>query len=127
MWHRRLGHRNYETIKTISSNQLVIGITINNCKYEMEYEACIKAKSNDTPFLKSAAFRATKSLQLIHSDVFGPIKTPTVGGKRYSITFIDHYFRFCIIYFMSKKSEAFEKLKEFISTAQNKFVKKQSP
>ena len=53
----------------------------------------------------------TKPLGLVHSDLIGPLPTPSYGGSRYVLTFIDDYSRFCWVYFLKLKSEVFEQLK----------------
>ena len=62
--------------------------------------------------------RSKERLQLVHTDVCGPMQTQSIGGSRYLITFIDDYFRFCRTYFMKHKSEAIEKFKEFKAHAE---------
>lgn len=44
-------------------------------------------------------------------------------GNRYFIIFIDDYSRICVIYLFSKKSDSYEKLREYISIVKNKFGK----
>ena len=51
-------------------------------------------------------------LHLVHSDVMGPFKTPSLGGARYVLTFIDDYSKRICVYFL-KKEEVFHKFKEF--------------
>jgi hypothetical protein len=46
---------------------------------------------------KVATTRATAPLQLVHSDLCGPLSVPTPHGDRYFITFIDDYSRFVIL------------------------------
>jgi len=60
-------------------------------------------------------------LELVHSDVCGPMKTPSHAGNRFFITFIDYYSRMCWVYFMRQKSEALSILKKF-----QKMVERQS-
>ena len=48
--------------------------------------------------------RATSILDLIHSDVAGPMPTNSINGCRYFLTFIDDCSRYCCIYFMKHKS-----------------------
>ena len=53
-------------------------------------------------------------LNVIHSDVWGPAQTPTVGECRYYVTFIDDHSHYAWIFPMKKKSEVlshFQKLK----------------
>ena len=43
-----------------------------------------------------------------------------IGGKRYFVTFIDDYTRYCEVYFMKNKSEVFNKFKELELCTTNK-------
>jgi Integrase core domain len=56
---------------------------------------------------------ATRPLELIHTDICGPITTDSFSVKEYFITFIDDYSRKCWVYFLEKKSKAFETFKKF--------------
>ena len=47
-------------------------------------------------------------LELVHSDICGPINPSSNGGKRYIITFIDDFSRKTWVYFLQAKSDAFE-------------------
>ena len=49
--------------------------------------------------------RAQELLELIHSDVYGPMLIQARGGYEYFITFIDDYSRFGYVYLMKRKSE----------------------
>ena len=57
--------------------------------------------------------RAKEPLGLIHSDVYGPFATQARGGYEYYVIFIDDYSRYGYVYLMRRKSETFEKFKEF--------------
>ena len=60
--------------------------------------------------------KITKPLELVHSDIFGPMKTLTdVHQKKWAISFIDNYSQLVKIYTMKKKSETLDKLKLFIA------------
>ena len=54
-----------------------------------------------------------KPLELVHSDVFGPVKQPLISKNRYMITFIDDFSKFVWVDFMKGKLEALMKFKEF--------------
>ena len=54
-----------------------------------------------------------RKLQLVHSDVCGPMPVDSLGGHKYFVMFIDDYSRCCMIYFLKHKSEVFAKFKEF--------------
>ena len=61
--------------------------------------------------------RSKEPLQLIHSDVYGPLSLQDRGGYEYFVTFIDNYSRYSYVYLMHKKSETFGKFKEFMAEA----------
>lgn len=53
--------------------------------------------------------QATKSLEIVHSDVFGPMKNMSVGGAKYLVTFVDDFVREVWVYMMQFKREWFER------------------
>ena len=68
--------------------------------------------------------RVNDLLELIHTNVCGPMSTPARGGFRYFITFTDDFSRYGYIYLMKHKSESFEVFKEFKNEVQNQLGKK---
>ena len=67
--------------------------------------------------------RVEEPLGLIHSDVYGPFATQARRGYEYYVTFIDDYSRYGYVYLMRRKSETFEKFKEFHVEAEKQLVK----
>ena len=57
--------------------------------------------------------RAEDVLELVHSDVCGPMNIKARGGYEYYITFIDDYSRYGYVYLLHHKSETFDKFREF--------------
>jgi hypothetical protein len=76
-----------------------------------DFESCIKCKLDPKPFTTTTS-RATKPLQLVHSDICGPME-PAIGGGRYMLLFIDDATRHMDEYILKYKSEALEKFKEW--------------
>ena len=68
--------------------------------------------------------RAQKLLELVHSDVCGPMSIQARGGYEYFITFTDDYSRFGYVYLMKRESKAFEKFKEFKAEVKNQLGKR---
>jgi hypothetical protein len=86
---------------------------IPECNFEVDFcEHCIYGKQIWVRF-PSRATREKRILELVHIDVFGPVSMPSLGGSLYYVSFIDDFSRKTWIYFMRKKSEVFEKFKEF--------------
>ena len=70
------------------------------------------------------AHRASSILDLIHSDVVGTMRTKSINGCRYLLTFNDDCSRYYWIYFMKQKSEVFDTFKGFKAMVENSFSKK---
>jgi transposase InsO family protein len=71
-------------------------------------------------------WRAKEVLELIHSDICGPISPTTTTGKRYILCLIDDYSRKAWVYFLKEKSEAFNQFKIFkkqVETETGKSIK----
>ena len=72
----------------------------------------IAGKHHRTPFPKSS-FRATEPLELIHTDICGPISPSTLGGSRDFLLIIDDFSRLTWVEMLQCKSDAFEAFKRF--------------
>nr|DAD29955.1 TPA_asm: hypothetical protein HUJ06_031423 [Nelumbo nucifera] len=80
LWHARLGHIGYQLLQKISSQKLLDGIPIfKDFHHDMVCSGCQYGKSQHLPFSNSKN-RASTMLQLIHSDLMGPTKTPSYNG-----------------------------------------------
>lgn len=118
LWHKRLGHFHHDALIFMKKNNLAKGLP------ELEEDlptcaACQYGKQSRLPFPQSTAWRASQKLQLVHTDVGGPINTPSLNGSKYYIVFIDDNTRMCWIYFMKLKSEVadiFWKFKAWVET-----------
>ena len=80
-------------------------------------------KMTRTPF-SGTMERATNLLEIIHTDVCGPMSVKARGRYRYFLNFTDALRRYGYIYLMKHKSERFEKFKEFQSKVENHRNKK---
>ena len=81
-------------------------------------EPCLMGKMTRTTF-SGTMERAIDLLEIIHTDVCGPISVEARGGYRYFLTFTDDLSRYGYIYLMKHKSKTFEKFKEFQSEVEN--------
>ena len=79
-------------------------------------------KMTKTP-LSGTMERATDLLEIIHTDVCGPMNIEARGGYRYFPTFTDDLSRYGYIYLMKHKSETFEKFQSEVENHRNKKTK----
>ena len=110
LWHLRLGHINLDRINRFVKDgplrKLNVG-TLPIC------ESCLESKMTKRPF-SAKGERYKEPLQLVHSDVCGPLIAQARGSYEYFVTFIDDYSRYSYVYLMHKKSETIGKFKEFM-------------
>jgi hypothetical protein len=62
--------------------KMVNGMNLKEVPLHHVCETCIEGKHQRTSFLKDEVTRASKLLELVHSDVCGPMKTTSHGGAR---------------------------------------------
>jgi transposase InsO family protein len=87
-------------------------------------KGCVHGKHHRLPLPTNGAKRATDILELVHSDVCGPMKQESFGGARYFLTFIDDKTRKTFVYFLKSKNEVFKKFQEFKVFAENQIGKR---
>ncbi|CAL9011654.1 unnamed protein product [Prunus brigantina] len=117
LWHRRFGHLNMSSLKLLKEQDLVVGLPeIKRIKEVCE--GCVLGKQCREAFPREATTRALTPLELIHSDICGPMQTVTKAGNRFFLTFIDDCTRMCWVYFLRHKSEALTVFKKFKATVE---------
>ena len=112
---------NIKYMKDMVLKNLASGLNLGefNSKDKLDCEACVKGKMHRIPFPKQSQHRATKALELIHSDLCGPLQVKSTSGSRYILTFTDDFSRYVYIYFLKKKPEVLSRFKEFVAFAEN--------
>ena len=112
LWHFRYGHLNFGGLKTLQQKNMVMGLPQITTSSQV-FEECVVSKQHRNQFPQGKSWRAKKALELVHSDICGPITPHSNGGKTYIITFIDDYSRKIWVYFLQEKSEAFVTYKSY--------------
>jgi hypothetical protein len=116
LWHRRLAHVNYKALPYIC--KAVTGLPELKGDHEGVCNGCAQGKNIKNPFPKRDN-KAEGVLELIHSDVCGPMPSSSISGYVYYVSFIDDYSRKTWIYFLKSKDEVFNKFKEFKALIEN--------
>ncbi|MCO5594985.1 hypothetical protein L7F22_049020 [Adiantum nelumboides] len=91
LWHARFGHVGYGSLMTLQRHNMVHDLS-----------------SLEMP-----------PRHLVHSDVCGPMRTPSVGNSLYFVTFIDDFSRFCWVYPLKAKSYVFAIFQHYVSMVEN--------
>ncbi|POM79706.1 Integrase catalytic core protein [Phytophthora palmivora] len=118
LWHLRLGHIGHGGLDAIVKKGYGVGINMTAVKQWELCDGCALGKQTRVRYMPKSPNHAKKLLEVIHSDVCGPMKTSTFSGKKYFVTFIDEYSQFCVVYLLRNKSEVAAKFAEFVAFAE---------
>jgi hypothetical protein len=106
LWHERFGHLNYRSLWQLCNQQMVTSLPLVSCR-DGVFVSCVLGKHHQDSFEKCASWQASGPLQLVHSDLCGPLSSPSFSGCKYFLTFIDDFSRRTWVYFLKLKSEVF--------------------
>ncbi|KAI3758565.1 hypothetical protein L6452_06132 [Arctium lappa] len=120
LWHRRLSHLNFRYINKLVRGKLVKGLP--ELKYEREHlcAACEKGKMKRAAHKPKPEPNTSSPLELLHMDLCGPMRTQSLGGKKYVLVIVDDYSRYMWVKFLCSKDETTEVLILFLKTTQVK-------
>ena len=107
LWHRRLGHLGYDNLAKLTNMSTGINLTSADIKTTSadSCDACILGKQHRLPFNASTTI-TSKPLELLHTDLCGPMPVPSHGGNLYFITLLDDHTGYSLISPLRRKSDA---------------------
>ncbi|RXN30671.1 Retrovirus-related Pol poly from transposon TNT 1-94 [Labeo rohita] len=113
-WHEILGHCNYEDVQKLQ--QVVRGMKIkgDTARQNGLCEVCTKGKFTQTRN-REPDRKAEKSLELIHTDLAGPMQTQSKEGHRYAQSFTDDYSGTMMVYFLKSKADTVQATEKFLA------------
>ncbi|KAJ4716959.1 Retrovirus-related Pol polyprotein from transposon TNT 1-94 [Melia azedarach] len=121
LWHRRLGHMSEKGLIVLAKKNLLSGMkneSLNKCIH------CLAGKQTRATFKTSPPSRKSGILELVYSDVCGPMKTKTLGGAFYFVTFIDDHSRKLWVYTLKTKDQVLDVFKQFQALVERQTRKK---
>ena len=119
VWHCRFGHINYKYVNELSQKKMVVGMNCSKDVGNQQCEACAKAKMHRVPVPKASQNKSSRPLELVHSDVCGPMNVDSIGGSKYVLSFTDDFTKYVTVYFLKNKSEVLSKFQEYESMVTN--------
>ena len=112
-WHRALGHNNFNDVARLT--KLVDGMHIRKDGEAGHCETCAEEKAERAPVNKASGTGVKKKLDIVHTDVLGPIHQESHEGFRYAIGLVDSYSQYAVMYPTRTRDEVIEKLERFIA------------
>ena len=126
LWHQRMGHMSFKALSRYSS--AVSGLTLDTHSSPTDQDlfpcpGCELGKHARLPFPRSNK-RSVKRLQVVHSDLAGPIEIRSIRGALYIATFIDDFSRHGVVYFLKSKDQCADAFKKFLAWAETQTTEK---
>ncbi|CAI7798391.1 unnamed protein product [Closterium sp. NIES-54] len=118
-WHERLCHVNFPMLQKLVKDVSLNGLEVKGAVKEIgSCPTCLETKFTKFPF--SSGTRSAKAqLVLVHMDVVGPTRAPSLSGSHYFLTIVDDHTRAVWVYPLKTKGEvAAAVLKEWMPRAQ---------
>jgi hypothetical protein len=116
LWHRRFGHLNYNALPGLQ--KMVTGMPVFYVEHDSVCRGCALGKNTKKPYPLSNR-KSNGILDLIHSDLCGPMTALSMNGCIYYIIFIDDCSRKTWIYFLKTKDESFSRFQDFKNLVEN--------
>lgn len=108
LWHKRLGHLNRKSL-----NILNLPVSNRICS------PCMEGKATRSPFTPIPKPRTKMTAEMLHTDIAGPIRHQGPNGEKYFMKIIDDFSHFCVVYPLKSKSEATERLMNYVLRIEN--------
>ena len=114
MWHLKYNHLNEADLKLLHTRSLVKGMEVKagGANFKQNCRGCVAGKQHREDLVPTTDKEPTKKLDLVHSDLVGPLSR-SVYGHKYILTFIDDCSRMSWVYALKSKAETFGLLKEW--------------
>ena len=113
-----MGHINFDNLVKISKKEAVREIPKIAKPANATCKKCHHGKQIEVEF-KTKEYSTTNPLELVHTDLCGPMKTKGLEGELYFMLLVDDYTRMTWVCFLKKKSEAFEYFTIFKEMVEN--------
>ena len=122
LWHHRIGHPSNKVLDVALSSLHIFcpshsdnGLT--HCRH------CLSGKMHQFLFPVST-FHASKPLELMHSDVWGPAPVTSTNDFQYYLLFVDEYSKFSWLYLLKHKSDVLDIFKFVKATVETQLDSK---
>ena len=113
-WHHCLGHTNYQCIQNMARKGMVKGLpsSLSNLT-PSKCVSCVLGKQTRTPVPKKReeGRRATRQLEIVWIDLFGPVNVTSRTGNQYMLDIVDDYTNYAFSIPLATKDQAYPTLK----------------
>jgi hypothetical protein len=105
IWHQHMGHMSYDALKSHGPSAVTgLDLDASTMAIPTTCHGCKAGKSTRKPFPGSAK-TTSRILEVVHSDLAGPMQVKSIQGSLYTATFIDDYSRHAVVYCLRSKDQ----------------------
>ncbi|GJR98747.1 putative ribonuclease H-like domain-containing protein [Tanacetum coccineum] len=91
LWHRRLGHINFKNMNKLVRGNLVRGLPLKIFENDYSCVACQKGKQHKASCKAKLVNSISKSIHMLHMDLFGPTNVKSLMKKSYCLVVTDDF------------------------------------
>lgn len=116
-----MGHLSEKGLSILAKKNVLYGVfdaKLRKCSH------CLAGKKKRVFFMSSEPKRKSEVLDLVHSDVCGPMKILSLGGAYYFVNFIDDYSRKTQAYTLKTMDQVLDTFKLFQASIERETGKK---
>jgi transposase InsO family protein len=121
LWHCRLAHVSMRNLHKLQKEDHILGLTNIVFAKNRPCGACQAEKKVGASHHAKNIMTTTRTPEMLHMDLFGPIAYISIDGNEYGLVLVDDYSRYTWVFFLDDKGEIQEVLKKFLKRAQNEF------
>nr|GEW53834.1 putative reverse transcriptase, RNA-dependent DNA polymerase [Tanacetum cinerariifolium] len=119
LWHRRLGHLNFNTMNKLVRNNLVKGLPSKCFENDHTSVACLKGKQHKASCKTKLVNTVSKPLHTLHMYLFGLAFVSSLNHKWYCLVVTDDFSSFTWTFFLRTKDKTSSILRNFITEIEN--------
>ncbi|KAK9073828.1 hypothetical protein SSX86_006422 [Deinandra increscens subsp. villosa] len=115
MWHRCMGHINYQKMNYLVNHNLVEGVSKNKFSIHDVCVSCKKGKQKKKSHPSKRLNSIVTPLELLHMDLFGPVNVRSIEGSYYCLVITDDFSRFSWVVSLASKDETPDQIQKLLS------------
>ncbi|XP_019154597.1 PREDICTED: uncharacterized protein LOC109151135 [Ipomoea nil] len=118
LWHKCLGHPSSRVLSFVP----LAGSIKNSCLANNFCEICVRAKQSRASFPISI-HNSSGIFDMVHCDLWGPYKTPSLNGSTFFLTIVDNHSRGVRVYLLQSKRDVVPMFQQFCALVTRQFEK----
>jgi hypothetical protein len=100
LWHKRLAHVSMRNLHKLQKNCHILVLTNIIFEKDRPYGVYQAGKQFGTHHHAINIMTMTRSLKMLHMNLFGPVAYISIGSNKYGLVIVDDYSHFTWVFFL---------------------------